>query len=1045
MKPTIKFISAGAGSGKTHYLTKFLHEELSSGRVTAQGVIATTFTRKAATELRERVRGFLLEVGEFEKANSMGQARIGTVNGVCGELLQRFAFEAKLPTRQVVVEEEQANVLLMRAIDMVQDGDEASRLDRLNTKFSVDEKDWKENFQTLVATVRSNNIQRNELDRIKKENVNELLSHFPSPTKTDLTKQLIEALEEAIRQIRPQMGTVKKTADYLENAEQLLRGLHHGNAEWREWVKISKEEPAKGLIGLIEEVQSIAKQVTAHEGLQKELSDYIEMQFDLCARVLDVYQEIKLERGVIDFTDQERLLLELLDNEFVAETLKDELDLLMVDEFQDTSPIQLALFLRLAHFAKQVVWVGDIKQAIYGFRGSDSALMESVLKELTQLGEKKETLEFSWRSRKPLVELVNAVFVPVFNQTMDEGDIALTPQRKDGLTDAPYAFWNLSGTVEKQIEQLGLALRQVIESAYNIIDKSSGKERRVSLGDIAILRRSNENVKKTAIGLRKVGIAAMTEQPGLLVTPEAVLAMACLRRLNDPGDTLASAEIISLCDCSDPEDWVADRLRYLETDAKDHLWRETGEHAHPVLVCLMKLREELSVMSPAEVLSTAIAEAQLPARVLRWSASADKGRVRIANLDALVEMASQYERVCEGAGHAASVSGLLLWLDEQSKNKTDSLALPSIDAVKVMTHHAAKGLEWPVVVLMDLHGEVKQSIWDSVRAYSRSDINAAEPLKDRSIRMWPWPFGQQKAVPIRDEVAATPFGIEMKQRATEEAQRLLYVSMTRARDFMIIALPEKNKETHWLDTLAAPWLKNANSDDAITLPSGESMKLLPLPDVAVAPNDPENENLYWFDEPQSRIERLPRVFNPSKAESPSMNVLEMMDVGKRVAMPSHLEWTDVGHAVHAVLALAFIDMQRTIEVADTERILTGYELNTELSAEALTQQLNTIVQWVAQKWPGAKALPEWPIETLLENGQVINGRIDLLIDAGDHWVLVDHKSFPGPRSEWPELANRYGGQLMAYKNALEQVTKKPVKEIWLLLPVAAGAVRVEAS
>ena len=176
-----------------------------------------------------------------------------------------------------------------------------------------------------------------------------------------------------------------------------------------------------------------------------------------------------------------------------------------------------------------------------------------------------------------------------------------------------------------------------------------------------------------------------------------------------------------------------------------------------------------------------------------------------------------------------------------------------------------------------------------------------------------------------------------------------------------------------------------------------------------------------------------------------MNVLEMVEVGKRVAMPSHLEWTDVGHAVHAVLALAFVDMQRTIEVADTERILTGYELNTQLSAEALTEQANTIVQWVGQKWPGAKTLPEWPIETLLENGQVINGRIDLLIDAGDHWVLVDHKSFPGPRSEWPELANRYGGQLMAYKNALEQVTNKPVRDIWLVLPVAAGAVRVEAA
>ena len=104
MNAKLTFISAGAGSGKTHRLTSILHTELAAKRVKPSGVIATTFTRKAATELRERVRGFLLEQGEYTLANAMGQARIGTVNAVCGELLRRFAFEAGLPTEQTVLE-----------------------------------------------------------------------------------------------------------------------------------------------------------------------------------------------------------------------------------------------------------------------------------------------------------------------------------------------------------------------------------------------------------------------------------------------------------------------------------------------------------------------------------------------------------------------------------------------------------------------------------------------------------------------------------------------------------------------------------------------------------------------------------------------------------------------------------------------------------------------------------------------------------------------------------------------------------------------------
>jgi superfamily I DNA/RNA helicase len=108
----LTFISAGAGSGKTHRLTQILHEQLLSGGVRPSGVIATTFTKKAATELRERVRSHLLSQGASSLAHAMGQARIGTVNSVCGSLLGRFAFEAGLATEQQVLEEDQAAIII---------------------------------------------------------------------------------------------------------------------------------------------------------------------------------------------------------------------------------------------------------------------------------------------------------------------------------------------------------------------------------------------------------------------------------------------------------------------------------------------------------------------------------------------------------------------------------------------------------------------------------------------------------------------------------------------------------------------------------------------------------------------------------------------------------------------------------------------------------------------------------------------------------------------------------------------------------------------
>src|SRR5204862_4090544 len=127
-----------------------------------------------------------------------------------------------------------------------------------------------------------------------------------------------------------------------------------------------------------------------------------------------------------DFVDQEALALELLRREDVRAALQGQLDLVLVDEFQDTSPLQLAIFLELASLARQSVWVGDQKQAIYGFRGTDPALMDAVIESLTAISTdpelvlaaveavgkhaKLETLSVSYRSRPELVHLTSDVF-----------------------------------------------------------------------------------------------------------------------------------------------------------------------------------------------------------------------------------------------------------------------------------------------------------------------------------------------------------------------------------------------------------------------------------------------------------------------------------------------------------------------------------------------------------------------------------------------------------------------------------------------------------
>lgn len=1053
--PKIQFISAGAGSGKTYALTQILYNELTSGEVKPGGVLATTFTRKAATELRERVRSHLIRQGATVLANAMGQARIGTVNGICGALLERFAFEAGLPTEQLVMDEARARQLLHQAMDLVMEDASLAALLQVVRRLGLDvarhgndDIPWSKALGDLVNDARANAIAPEVLRTFGDINADRLLAHFPAMVGADLDAQLRAAIAGAMPAIQSGAGATKVTAEYLALLEDALRALDSGALPWSVWNKLATKAPAAKLKSAAQPVADVAAVLGQHPGLHADIRDYLVSIFALAADALAAYADLKKALGAVDFTDQERRLLDILDEPSVAQTLTEELDLVMVDEFQDTSPIQLALFLKLAGYAKKVVWVGDVKQAIYGFRGSDSALMKSVVDALPLLGGVKSVLPFSYRSRPALVGLVNQLFGSAF-AGLAPAEVRLETKRDEVPGSMAVHDWILDGSNQDQhLEALASGVAQLMNQGTTVVDPATNVVRPLRLGDIAILAKANDTVRKIAICFRQRRIATSTAQPGLLAQPEIVLALACLRRLNDDSDTLATAEILSLADCTEPEGWLADRLTWLATGAPASQWREVdreGSQAHPILATVSDLRAQVVLLSPSEAVAETMMRCGIVRRVIQWQQDGEQARMRLANLDQLAGLVTQYEDECTSGRQAATLSGLLLWLQDLAQQGLDAMPQLDVDAVHVMTHHGAKGLEWPVVVLCDLASDVRDRLW-GIQAEPKGAFDVHRPLHDRFLRYWPWPFGQQKNVAVADEVAASPTGIKAREDAVEEHKRLLYVSMTRPRDMLILARPAKKAVGEWMSTVALDSVLPAADADSIVLADGMAVPFVRCVLSGASANLPmaaSTEDLAWFDHAAALHEKIPLTVSPSAVDGVAARVSESVAIGSRMELGDVEDRSALGQAIHACLAADLVSTDCPLTMADVLAILQRMGVADAVDASAMHRQVGAVRTWLQSRWPDAKAVVELPMQQLMPGGQICAGRADLLLRTVTGWILLDHKSTQQGSAQWAALASIHAGQLAAYAHTVEAVSGLPVEQAWLVLPVAGAVLRVE--
>lgn len=1052
----IEFISAGAGSGKTYKLTTTLAEALESGAARPQAILATTFTVKAATELRERARSRLLDKGRIDLATAIGQARLGTVNSVCGQMLKRFCFELGLSPDQTVLSEGQTKRLLAASLAETLDKDGQAELVELTAKFGIEQAEWSKSIENIVKAARDNDISPVQLRAMGARNADLMLANWPTPSKgADPTEALTAALTQAladvsayIQQTEAAGGQVAKNLrEGHQELERLERVFRAGRWTWQDWLASCSIEAGARVKDRVQPVAEAAQVHESHPAFHADVRRYLDLVFNLAAEALDSYAEAKRMLGAVDFSDQEVLLLNVLrDNEEVREALVNELDLVMVDEFQDTSPLQLALFVELAKLAKRSVWVGDPKQAIYGFRGTDARLISGILGAIEGWGgEIGEPLVTSRRSTPALVSLTNSVFESAFLPDLQPKEVRLQPWRAD-IQDQPALLnWNFeSSKNESDYLGLGQAVHALVNSDLKVEDKATKTLRPARPGDIAVLCRKNDQVELAVTSLTRWGIPSASPRAGLLGTPEAIFVLACLRRLLDPGDTVASALVLSLADGVPVKEWLADRLTFIsEEGAVSHQWKTTGASAHPLLARLEALRPKLAALTPKEALRLAKAESHVARVASQWSSSPLQARTRIANVEALVELATAYEDECEAAKRPATVSGLLRWLEALAEAQDDDRAAVADDAVSVMTHHGAKGLEWPVVILSSLGTEARSALWE-VRARTEGDFNAERPLDNRFVHFWLKTWGKRTQPQAAANAEASVIGRAMAEDALAENKRLLYVSMTRARDVNVLVscIRRRGANRGWVDEIGATALLFGDSGP-VTLSDGKTIlresRTWTAGDCALEPPEQVATTCSWFVAAPAK-DAQPLWYRPSNATGGAYGVAESEAVGTRIAISGRVAMDTLGTALHLCVARASV--AGAVSEVDVERILSAWGVAHAVDNTAVLAQIRAFFAWLQQRWPDCAVHVEVPVEANRPDGTRLRGRIDLLVETPEGWVLLDHKANPGGTSRDDSLVQQHGPQLSAYAQAIEACTGKAVREQWLYLPVAARAVRV---
>ena len=1035
----VTFISAGAGSGKTFSLTRQITEFVQHGVCSADELILTTFTRTAASELREKVRSELYKEGLYDEAVRLDHAAIGTIHSITYQLVARYWYLLGISADvRMIADEDQAFYVSQSLASLPKEADlEVFRQmqSALNITFpdeyhrpQPDPNFWKSDLQSIIDKIDNFCIDADGLERarqISKQTIAEVLQTHTEAIEIKPEEVLAHAnkLHQAIDQLKLCKPDAKRKEiedlihEFKANAQKT--GVLPIHAYFQLAQGMTKIK-AKGLSNVCPDetdfFAALPDKVLADYRTYTLLESYIDTIFGLALQWQHTYKQFKKDRRLLDFNDVQRYFAQLLDHPEVVSEIKSRYKVALVDEFQDCSPQQVRFFDRLSELMERSIWVGDIKQAIYNFRGTDTTLIKSVIDAAgrNENGNQLKKLEHCWRSNRTIVELANSVFRHVFANTLTEDLVTLEmpDPNADGYrppTEHELCHWHFNiGKAEERFAALAGQIRKLHEAG-------------LEFKDIAILYRNNSELGDCAKALAAAGIPYrvtsdatsglqdrifdfLTALVSVAANGDNILSRALAVYYAEPGYT--AARILS------------DRLRHMES-GKEREWLADV----PLFRQIAELGHRIGNQSVASAVETILIELNASDRIRRMDPNADAyDYCRI-----FMAAARTYEEQCTNLGLGCSLTGFVAFVRQRGLRQSGDE-----QGVTVSTYHKSKGLEWKCVILCSLDSEQlkPQQVFAGVQVLRNTE--------QATITLFPTGlFNLCKKTAAFDRMQQHKNYRQLQSAALEESKRLMYVGMTRPKEMLVTTSAKahaKSFDTKWLTLITDGIDLNPLEcrEEHLTW-FGQQFRFVPIDYTAPADQPAGNipAELHLLKTPAEHHPYALRDVQPSRA--PRSERLATVELAGSFAerLTARVAADDdavLGNCLHHLLCL----YQDDAAFAERAANIAG-EYGVALNGHAFVDSARALYQWLEKSYgPPLTVEREVPFRFPRSNGQIVSGEIDLIYRTAAGDVLIDYKSYPGAVGHLTDPANafyagKYSGQLELYEEAL-RLAGRPIRD-----------------
>ena len=988
------FVSAGAGTGKTTVLVERFVEAVCDLGLDVDSLLVITYTERAAGELKGRIRGRLHELGRHDLARSLDGAWISTIHGFCLRLLKAHPFAAGLDPRFRILDDSQGRVVRTEAFEAALNefcaGDDAERL-------------------RLLATYGASGLRR-------------------------MLTSMYETLRSAGRELELELGErtgVETRLAELADAARCLADDQEATPAARaaaaQALALAQEPPPADhlldLGGLRARGERAASYEETRKAVEQAALDELalrdrELLEELLRGFAEAYAAAKDRESALDFEDLQLRARDLLrDEEPIRERERLRFRSIMVDEFQDTNRLQCELVDLLTGPDTERFFVGDEFQSIYGFRHADVR----VFRERREQAETLLPLTRNYRSRPEVLAVVNHLFGAEFGEQFQP--LAASGEFPDPVFGTPVELLvtDKSAYAESGTHWRRGEARNVARRVKELVDSGAAEA-----GEIVLLFAAGTDAEWYEEELRSAGLATYRATGrGYFGQQQVVDLLSYLRLLQNRYDDEALVSVLA-----SPFVGISnDAIMLVRRAARGPIF--TGlERALPPDLDERDARLLRAFRQRYDRLADASARLSLERLCERIVADHDydlavlaqwDGRRRYANLRKLARLARSYEEL-----RGPDVEGFVRFVEEQEAvgaAERDAVAEEEgADAVRLLTIHAAKGLEFKVVVVAD----------------AGRDRNA--PSADEILCLADGRFGFRVADPVSGKRHGVLGYEDVKdvRRAEDEAERLrlYYVAMTRAIDRLIVSGsidPERKADEHtpigWvLGRLDCAAELEAADGQPLEL-EREGARVLVRVDRTPAPSAPEEAppaelavdaetgQLVLFAEGDASplpplaptlapIQALPEpplhdvrrlsysalaLFERCSYRYYAERVAGMRPAGNGTGAGDRgLAATEIGDAVHRLLEL--VDL-RDPAAPDVERVRAWYPAVTEPELERIAGFVASYCGSELARRIAALdgARPERPF-AFEHDGVLLHGRLDVLHVEGSRALVLDYKT-----------------------------------------------------